>query len=440
VPTAAPIRGARKLPRLALRPLLPALLFLAFFASNTQIGPWNTLMLRGRWPALLAICGLAFLLSSAPGRGPRQPPPLVLALLGAFAAVGVTLPYSSNPLISGAKWGVFLIFLLFCALYFGAIRDRNEAVRTIEPLSWIFVIFIWTTPLGVMFFYQKLVFLGYVNGYLRFPNALGQFLVLFGLPVVLYRLETARGTKSRLFFGATTLLALYYTFACGSRTSGFIAILFLGIAFLRWRGLRGRFGTPFKVIAVLGAFLLLPGYQDQILTFVYKYPGVHSLLESRADYWAATEQSFGSRPWFGSGFGVQEAQAEAELSFETRGEFREQGNAYLGMLEEVGMMGAVPVFLVLVAIGFRYGLLLVRTRDPLDRLFSRSVIAGLLWGMSENYLLYLGNAASILFFFSFFLGERLLLLKRRERVAARNRALALHWRRRVHFPGFAGAP
>ena len=175
---------------------------------------------------------------------------------------------------------------------------------------------------------------------------------------------------------------------------------------------------------MLAAALVIPGQRERVQAFVYKYEGTTSVLESRARYWEQTKDSFRRRPLTGSGFGVQEQQAGAELSYASRGAFREQGSNYLGMLEEIGLLGSTPFFIFFIVVGFRNMIILLRSRDPLRILLARSIVAGLIWGVSENYLLYLGNAASIIFFCSFFLQERLGQLGRYER-ATKLRELTL---------------
>ena len=93
----------------------------------------------------------------------------------------------------------------------------------------------------------------------------------------------------------------------------------------------------------------------------------------------------------------------------------------------VCFFGSVPFFLLLVPVAFRNGMLLLRSQDPIRLCLARAVLAGLIWAFSENYLLYLGNAASILVFFSLFLNERLGQLEHHYRLLARRQ----QWRQWV---------
>ncbi len=406
---------------------LPTLLFISFFLGNTLIPP-RRLWLMGRWGALLAIVGLT-LITARPRHVSRWPPVSFLLTLAFFNLI-LLLPFSVNVVISTAKWGVFGLFLLFCGLYFGRVNNREELRQVLGPLIGFFVVFIWASVPADLFF-QSRNSLGNMKGMLTFTGSLGAFLAVFGIPAVLYKIETTRDNRRRLMYGATLAVALYLVAASGSRISALGAILVLGLALIRWKGLNSRSATAGKVLLILFALLMVPGQQQRIKAFIYKYPGSTTLEDARGSYWRATKSAFRARPWTGSGLGVQAQQQEVKsrLSFVSTGRFREQGSSYLGMLEELGILGATPLFGVFLLIAFKNGWFLLRSKDPLHLFFARSVACGLLWGVAGNYLLYLGGAFSILLFYSIFLQERLTQLERHERVALRRREQAAYWRR-----------
>jgi hypothetical protein len=105
---------------------------------------------------------------------------------------------------------------------------------------------------------------------------------------------------------------------------------------------------------------------------------------------------------------VQEGLERDSQDYRTAGGFREQGSTVYGLLEEIGIAGCIPIFLCLLWMGYGCGLSVLRSRDPLELFLSRVFLTGLGLALVENYLLYLGNATSILVFFSFFMRERLL--------------------------------
>lgn len=422
-------RAIGRRPALRLTRYLPTLLFLAFFLGNTRIPPAR-LWLSGRWPALLAIFGLTLL--TARSRHLRRWPTASLLYVLFFCSVISYQPLSSNPPISIAKWLVFFLFLLFCSLFYARVNSREDALQSLRPLISFFLIFIWIAVPAAFYFPQRSAY-GHMHSFLTFSGSLGAFLVLFGIPAVMYRLETARNREQWLLQLATLVLAVYIIYASGSRASAFGAILVLGIALLRWKGLGGGAlqwkglgggaGLFAKVLIIIGAILLAPGEGDRLKAFLYKYPTAGGVLESRIPYWQDTTAAFQKRLWLGAGFGVQEQLAGSELGFTSPTGFREQGSSYLGMLEELGILGATPLLVLLLITGLKNGWLLLRSNDPLKLLLARGIIAGLVWGISCNYLLYLGGAFSILFFFSVFLQERIAQIEKYQRLTLRGKSL-----------------
>lgn len=405
---------------------VPLALFAAFLASNTRISPINDWMLLGRWGALFALTTLVV----ASARRLPTWPATSTALVLAFTNVALTIPYSTNPVISLVKWGVFFLFLVLCLTFAGMIRHRDDVHRAFWPLGLFFVAFVWLTPLAVPYFRQPLLgALGNINGFLTYTNALGQFLAIFGIPVLIYRLEAARTRWQKVFASATLILAMGLVVKSGTRTGGLIMVFVLGVAFWRWKTFRGRMALPAKVLILVLSTLLIPGQAERIRGFVYKYPHASDLLDSRRSYWDATHDSFRANPLTGTGFGVQKVHGANELTFQTRGWQREQGSTYFGMLEEIGLVGSLPLFAVFLLMGTKSLLVILRSRDPVRLLLARPVLAGLMWGVSENYLLYLGNAASILVFLPFFCGQRLDQIRAHEWARARYLVVLERYRR-----------
>lgn len=397
---------------------VPAMLFVAFFLPNTYLSPFNSLFLIGRWGILLG--ALAWTLQLIGRSRLHAQTELSMALVMAFGGVACTLPMSNNPLVSAAKWGVFALFLVLCFLLASQLRDSRDVVVLLQPLLWIFLGIIVLTPLSTFVYPQRLFHFGYINGFLRNPNGLGLFLVIFGLPTALFLLETSgRHQRSQLLGLGFTVTATVLLVLSGSRAAAIPAVVYLAIAFWRWRGLRGAMAPVIKVGTLALVLFAFMGQSDSVRAFLLKYPDAQSFLQSRHSHWAATLDAFERNPWFGTGFGVQTQQAQMRLSYRSSGEFREQGSAYLGLLEEVGLIGTVPMLLALGIIAVQAGSVLLVSTNPLRVFFARILMTGLLWGISENYLLYLGNGASILFFLAFFLNERLnVILRSNQRVLA----------------------
>lgn len=396
-------------------------------------------MLPGRWGVLLAVFVVALVVRRTGGI--VKPSVSLMVLLLCFLNFGVLLPFAVNPVLAGAKWLVFAIFLLICLLLTSNLHSRAHILQYIRPLIPVFLAYIWLNPLGLIFLPQPF---GYgVAGVMRNPNSLGLYLVLFALPLVLYCLETTTSDWQRKLYLATSVLAVILVIGCGSRTAVGAAAILLAIGFWRWERFNGRRIRALKVLLIGGFFLIIPFKSPDIETFVYKYPDAHTLLESRTPYWDATYQAFLERRWAGAGFGIQASEGKSSLTYATTNSLRraEQGSTFLGLLEEVGVLGGVPFFFLLIVTAFRQILVLWFSHDPLQILFARSMVAGLVWAVAENYLLALGNAASILFFLSFFFSERLLQIHRKEKAVARrtSRPPELHRHRRYPLSRPAGA-
>lgn len=411
--------------------LLPALLFLGFFPSNTRLPVVSQLMLSGRWAVLLGVFAIA-LIAHRTGAFLKTSPTITLLLL-CFLNFGLLLPFAVNPVLAGAKWTVFAIFLSFCVVVSSQIQARSHIEQMIRPLIPVFVIYIWLNPIGPFFLSQTHRVYGF-TGIMKNANGLGLYLVLFALPLALYCLETATRDRDRKLYLVTCGLAVLLIFRCGSRTAAAAAVLMLAVGFWRWERFNGRRIQALKLLMIGGALMTIPYLTPKLESFIYKYPSAHTLFESRTPYWDATYQAFLERPWAGAGFGLQASESESQLGFATKNSQRraEQGSSILGLLEEVGILGAAPFFVLLIITAIRQLLVLFLSHDPLQILFARSILGGLVWAVAENYLLALGNAASILFFFSLFFSERLLQIYRRERVASRQQPVRVPLSTRQH--------
>lgn len=440
-PSAGPRRIAaprRKSRRPHLLALLPALLFLGFFPPNTRLPVVSELMLPGRWAVLLGVFAIA-LIAHRSGAVLKMSPSITILLL-CFLNFGMLLPLAVNPVLAGAKWAVFAIFLCFCILVSSQIQTRDHIERILTPLVPIFIAYIWLNLVGPFFLSETRRVYGF-TGMMKNANGLGLYLVLFALPLALYCLETATRDRERKLYLVTSGLATLLVLRCGSRTAAAAAMVMLAIGFWRWERFNGRRIQALKLLLISASVMTIPYLTPKIESFLYKYPDARTIFESRTPYWDATYQAFLERPWVGAGFGLQASESESQLGFATKNSQRraEQGSSILGLLEEVGILGAVPFFLLLIVTAIRQILVLFLSHDALQILFARSILGGLIWAVAENYLLALGNAASILFFFSLFFSERLLQIYQRDRVAARQQLRAPLSRPRHPLPRPAGA-
>ena len=428
--------------RWGLERYLPLVLFLGFFFPNTRIVPLNSLMLSLRWPVLLLVCGASVLLLSRKGWGIPRPHGAGLAFLFCFSIFAVLTLFSANVVLAMAKLAVIVAFVVFCLLFFGNVRSREEALAIVWPLIVAIAVHSWAS-LTLGRFYPQFGF-GF-RGYMTNPNGLGLFLAVFGLPATVFAVQSVRRQQEQIFYGLTLLVQVYLVVASGSRTASAIMVLVLGLSFWRWRRFQGKHVIALKLLVIFLGLLLLPLQTQRIRAFAYKYPTASNILASRTEFWEDTREAIRENPWMGAGFGIQEKEAGAELGITTNYRLRrgEQGSTYLGMVEEVGILGATPFFFMLFVLGTRAGFVLMLSRDPLRLFLARVVVAGMIWGASENYLLFLGNGASILVLYGIFLGERLEQLHRAYRKnlrKARERQRVWHQTQVESLPSTPGTP
>jgi O-antigen ligase len=333
----------------------------------------------------------------------------------AYIGAGASIFDSVNQKISLLKWLAFLSFLIFCGIYASLMNSREQIIKALTPIMCIFILIIWATPLAIRYYPQGLlVSLGALNGVFVFTNQLGQFLATFGTPSVLFLLWHEQERGKRLFLVATIGLSVYFTIASKARAATVITLVFLAIALYRWDSEKMSRYVKISLACLLVAVLFMNlGFTERVTGFLFKYEDTASqsdLLASRRSFWENTIAAYEKRKTFGYGFGVQEGLERDSQEYRTAGGFREQGSTVYGLLEEVGLSGCIPIFLCLLWMGYRCGVSVLRSHDPLDLFLSRVFLTGLGLALVENYLLYLGNACSILVFFSFFMRERLLKL------------------------------
>jgi O-antigen ligase len=330
----------------------------------------------------------------------------------AYIGAGASIFDSVNQKISLLKWFAFLSFLIFCSIYASLMHSKEQIIKALTPIMYIFILIIWATPLAIRHYPQgMLASLGAINGFFVYTNQLGQFLATFGTPSVVYLLSQNQDRWKRIFLVATLGLSVYFTIASKARAATVITLVILAVALYRWDSEKMSRYVKISLACLLAAVLFMNlGFTERVTGFLFKYEdtaGQGDLLTSRRSYWENTVAAYEKRKTFGYGFGVQEGLELDSQEYRTAGGFREQGSTVYGLLEEVGLSGCIPIFLCLLWMGYRCGVSVLRSHDPLELFLSRVFLTGLGLALVENYLLYLGNATSILVFFSLFMRERL---------------------------------
>lgn len=337
------------------RPLfLPAIALGVWVAYSSWVlpifttGAWGNL----RWLllSLLAIQGLVEIWRWG-GATPISAP--IVGFLLFSVATFASATYSIIPLLSLYKALSFLLALV--ALVFGiGLRHRGASQSWLRLLATgnLLILMLSVLLLPISGAYDE----GFFRGPFINPNSLGSVLALT-LPAVLWLREQYLRDAPLLFrsklLTAAVLANILLVFLSRSRSSLVVmAFVLLLYAFFR--------ASRFAWVIVYGMFILLiaaPTAASQVgRDAAFKGKDFQTSLTTRIGQFDATWQAAKSRPIYGYGFGTSAGVTEWDGSLSVAAIGREKANAYVAAVEEVGLIGVVPLILGLIGvlvIGFR---------------------------------------------------------------------------------------
>ena len=387
----------------------PVLMIVFLLAGS--IVPGHELWISARW-AVLSLGALAGLVLWF--RLPRQR--LGLFHLLAFACVlsaGVSAAVSAYP--EEALLKTFSLFLLFAYAAAGA---RAAVIEREEQ-------FFSALLLGA----EGLVYLSALSYFgLRWElfgnrNSLGVVMGVIALPILLWgHVITEAGFTRCRRIGA--LLLCIVLLLCSYERAGIVAgaissaLLCLGLR--RYRLLIAGLGIALLAAPVITAFVPLPAATpsdvDSVTTrFVYKGKRDAGILASRETVWQTTVSSLHQHRWLGTGFGTSataydKTEVAPKFSSATQAS-REHGNSYLEILDWVGVLGAVPFFILLIFVltrAARVFLWMRRSGSPYSPAVPLAVFAAgaLVHAGFEDWLFAVGYHTCVLFWtFAFLLND-----------------------------------
>lgn len=381
------------------RPLLfPAIALGVWLSYTSWLVPifgtpfWGSL----RWLLLviLALQGLVEIWRWG-GATPLSPAIVGFALFSLATFASVT--YSIIPGLSLYKAIAFLLALLALVLGIGLRHSGN-------PQSWLRLLATGNLViLGLCVVcavlptsYDGVLFQGpFAN-----PNGLGSALALT-LPTVLWLREQYRRDAPLLFRSKLLTVAVFANvvllFLSRSRSSLLAAALVL-VLYAHFRSSR------FAWIIVYGMFVLLlaaPSAASQVgRDAAFKGKNFQASVTTRVEQFDATLNAAKRQPITGFGFGTSAGDTAWDGSLSAAAVGREKANAYLGVIEEVGFVGGIPLFL-----GLIYALVLafrsagrVRWRgDGTPAAFAAIIAAALLSTNFEAWLTSIGSYEGFIF-------------------------------------------
>ncbi len=193
------------------------------------------------------------------------------------------------------------------------------------------------------------------------PNSLGAVMAVVGAPILLWGSMLDDGSFAhhrRLLLCGIALLLTMHSHSRAGISAAFLSCGLLCVCLRRYKLLVQGIGII--LIAITASAIVDPdGFSRtaSALTesFLYKDKDPNlGVLHSRQSPWEGAIDSIHKHFWFGTGFGITDngQDASAHLSVFETGEMatRENGSSYLAILTWVGMAGAIPFFLLLLAL------------------------------------------------------------------------------------------
>jgi O-antigen ligase len=236
-------------------------------------------------------------------------------------------------------------------------------------------------------------------------NSLGVITGIICWPILVwwFLIAKTRGEylRSRLALAICALL-LVMSGSRASMAAAFLSSALLLISARRYRTLLA--GCSVALFALTLAYLSSPErFQSASESLLYKTGERGHLLQSRQAPWEKSLASFRDHPWLGFGFGVAETSADWRGGFHTPGfQTRERGSSYLTMLEGTGVIGTVPLLLLVLGLALNSARVFwwLRHTGSINHPAVPAaclIVAGLFHAAFEDWLLAVGYYMCVIF-------------------------------------------
>jgi O-antigen ligase len=298
------------------------------------------------------------------------------------------------------------LFLLFLYGVFGA---RLAAVHREEKffagLLWAVELLIYLSVAEYFIFHHQ--FFGN-------PNSLGAVMGIVAVPLMFWGVLASHSVTSKRRRTLALLLAITLLLASFARAGIMAACVSCALLCLLLRSYRTilKGAVIGLLIAVVVATVVTPenpaeGPASLTSKFVFKGKESVGILGSRRSVWDTTISSIEDHPWFGIGFGT--ARSRDNSNVDRVSDFgsntdttREHGDSYLALVEGVGLLGALPFFLLMLLVAANIGRVLIVLRRT-GNLFAPGVpiafvlLAGMVHAFFEDWLFAVGYYICVFF-------------------------------------------
>ena len=195
------------------------------------------------------------------------------------------------------------------------------------------------------------------------PNSLGAVMGVVAAPILLWGGMLNEKTSAHRRHLGLYAICIYLVMASHSRASIAAALLSFGLLTLGLRRYKLFVQSLCAVVILVASVAVLQpeAFSNYITSFtndfVYKR-GVGNddvgILASRESRWQAATDSIRDHFWFGTGLGTEDMGAQANEHHRTFGStsdiMMEHGSSYLAIASWVGMVGALPFLMLLLAL------------------------------------------------------------------------------------------
>lgn len=244
------------------------------------------------------------------------------------------------------------------------------------------------------------------------PNSLGAITGVVIFPVLLWSMLVAETYGLRRRRSVALLLCTYLLYLSLARAGMAAALVstFLFCACLGQFRLLAKFCMAVLLLVAVAGVLAptkVESSASELLDAVlYKRHQEIGVLGSRQTPWNKTIRVIRDHPVFGGGYGVslsgEASSPEVSKYYTGAGTDREQGSAYLAILEWVGIAGVLPFAgLVLLVLGhvWKTCVWMIRTRNPRHYAVPLAMImsGGLVHAAFEDWLFAVGSYLCVLF-------------------------------------------
>jgi O-antigen ligase len=227
------------------------------------------------------------------------------------------------------------------------------------------------------------------------PNGVGALYGMFFIPVLAFEFISSKPGLTKFAILIVLILALIECIASQSRAGLLAGFTSLFILVLLRKKFQARVIIILSVVLISGGIIGSNPSNNLFRRFIYR--NEQTLLGSgRLPVWIDTWGRFLEHPILGSGLGVSNTGlAPVDVAFTTAGYTIEKGNSYLGMLEELGIVGSLIFIGALIIPLFIYSWTYINSSDPIDtgttQVLISIMVAGLVNAMFEAWILSAGS-------------------------------------------------